>query len=83
MESLPTTVIGLIAFITAGNVAVAMAFISYIKNKNGHMERMAELFGVSMKDARDKFEGMLEQQSERHEKVLSDANSRLDRCMAA
>jgi hypothetical protein len=86
MNDLPTTAIGLIAFIVAGagwlifrlNNQTILTFMTYIEKKNGNLERTAELFVQKSEEQQVAFGDMLMKQGERHQQALDDLMARFD-----
>ncbi len=85
-STLPTTVIGLIAFITALDIGAVVwvvkyflsaqrkqteIYMDYIQNKNGYLESQ-----------RDDFGKMLQVQGDRHDAMLREYANRLEVCQA-
>lgn len=74
MENLPTTVVGLIAFICAGSLCgmawQARFFMTYIQKKNANLERTTQAFMDH-----------LERQRERHDDERRDWETRLRQCL--
>lgn len=92
---LPTTTVGLIAFLTAaylgGTGYLVRYFLNaqkkqtdiymeYIQTKNGHLEKARESFGKMINEARMDFSNMLSSQGERHKQMIDDATARLEAC---
>ena len=83
---LPTTAIGLIAFvIVAAGYAlwkVVTTFMTYIEKKNNNLEKATTLF-VEANAARDKqIDDMLIRHDERHGQMMDDMAARLEQTFA-
>lgn len=89
MTDLPSTVVGLIAFIILVLVGVitllikqqrdaSAAFLTYIEKKNGIVEKLGDKFTESVDRQQDRFEKVLVDQAARHKEMLGDFAARLE-----
>lgn len=93
MSELPTTAIGLIAFIASGagvllwRLSVVKAnesqktvetFMTYIEKKNGNLERATQLFTAAMEEQGERHKEAMINQNERHKQMMDDIASRLE-----
>lgn len=86
---LPTTTIGLIAFIIAAagwliwklnqnNTSTVTTFMTYIEKKNGNLERATAAFLESTEKKNKQFEIMLADHDKRHGAMMDDMAARLE-----
>ena len=79
---LPTTAIGLIAFIASGGGIllwrVIGKFMTYIEIKNKNLERTAEHFTETLSERDKKFDDMLLKHDDRHKEMMDDLVARLE-----
>lgn len=86
---LPTTAIGLIAFILMGtgwliyrmvqaNANTVTTFMTYIEKKNGNLERATAAFLASAEIKNKQFEVMLADHDKRHQQMMDDMAARLE-----
>lgn len=79
---LPTTAIGLIAFILVGTglliYRVVQTFMTYIEKKNGNLERATVSFLDSAEKKNKQFEIMLADHDKRHSDMMDDMAARLE-----
>jgi iron uptake system EfeUOB component EfeO/EfeM len=83
---LPTTAIGLIAFIVAGagyllwriTKTQTETFMTYIEKKNGNLERATKLFTEAMEAQELRHRDTLIQQSAQHKEMMDDFAGRLE-----
>ena len=89
MEQLPTTSIGLIAFIiVAAGVALRYladqnrktteTFMTYIQTKNHNLERATQLFTKTMEEQAERHREAMVNQNDRHKQMLDDMAARLE-----
>lgn len=89
MDSLPTTAIGLIAFVilTLGvaikymadqNTKTTVTFMTYIEKKNGIVERLGDKFIEQSDKANKQFQVMLEDHDARHKQMMDDMAARVE-----
>lgn len=91
MNDLPTTAIGLIAFIVMGagwliyrmSNQQTQTFMTYIEKKNGNLERTTIHFTEAMEDRDKKYEDMLIKHDERHKEMMDDMAARLESTLPA
>lgn len=94
-QNLPTTVIGLVAFIALANISGMIwmlryfltaqrkqteTYMNYIQTKNGHLEKARDSFGEMLSEQSERHNKILSEQSDRHEKVLNAAMEQLRAC---
>lgn len=86
MTDLPTTAIGLIAFVVGGagwlifrmSNQQTQTFMTYIEKKNGNLEKAQKLFIETIEDRDLKFTDSLIKQGERHQQSMDDMGARLE-----
>lgn len=96
-SDLPTTAIGLIAFVVAGaaylfvrtanearktNNEQLLTFMTYIEKKNGNLERTTNKFMETLEDRDLKFSDALIKQGERHQQAMDDLAARLEQSLS-
>lgn len=90
---LPTTSIGLIAFIVLSlgwaikyqadqNRKSTEAFMTYIEKKNGNLERATKLFTETMEDQAMRHKDAMINQNDRHKEMMDDFAARLENLVA-
>ena len=79
---LPTTAIGLIAFIFIGSGyliwRIVQTFMTYIEKKNHNLERATEKFIEASEKKNKQFETMLADHDKRHNDMMDDMAARLE-----
>lgn len=86
VTDLPTTAIGLIAFIVgmAGWLIWRMSnkqtetFMTYIEKKNNNLERTTKDFTDKMEERDRRFDDILLKHDERHQQMMDDLGARLE-----
>lgn len=93
MTELPSTAIGLIAFIIAGagallwrmasknsdaNNETVKTFMTYIEKKNGNLERATQLFTANIEEQAMRHKDAMIDQNERHKQMMDDIAARLE-----
>lgn len=93
MTDLPTTAIGLIAFIVTGagallwkmasinkaeNQKTVETFMTYIEKKNGNLERATHLFTEAMEEQGIRHKDAMVDLNERHKQMMDDIAARLE-----
>lgn len=83
---LPTTAIGLIAFVIGGSgwLIYRMSkqqtetFMTYIEKKNGNLERATKLFTEAMEEQGERHKAAMVNQNDRHQQMMDDFAARLE-----
>lgn len=98
MTELPTTAIGLIAFILAGaggllwrlsvvkaneSLKTVETFMTYIEKKNGNLERATKLFTETMEEQGTRHKDAMVNQNERHQQMMDDIAARLEQIVSS
>ena len=82
IESLPTTIVGLLAFIFMGSGyiiwRIQKQFLSYIQLKNGNLERATQLFVDTVEEQAVRHRDAMINQNERHAQMMDDIAARLE-----
>lgn len=86
---LPTTIIGLIAFLFVGfgyfiwrmsksNSDIIQVFMLYIEKKNNNLEKTTVHFTDTLQERDKRFDDMLIKHDERHKEMMDDMAARLE-----
>lgn len=88
-EQLPTTVIGLVAFmfivamlavfwVIRNNNKTITTFMTYIEKKNGNLERATKLFTETIEEQAMRHRDAMINQNDRHKQMMDDMAARLE-----
>lgn len=82
MTELPTTVIGLLAFLFTGSGfaiwRIQKSFLEYIQMKNGNLEKAIVIFTKAMEEQGERHKDAMVNQNNRHQQMMDDIAARLE-----